>query len=163
MEPIFMGKVRYMSELLDLALQAAGGLECWRQVHNLYVHFSVTDALFPLKGYPEGVPEATMRIDTRTPSVIISPYTRPDYRGYFTPDRVWIEDRAGKIRVLPSPVICLTSSRRTRTLTGRLRSLRSLTTCRVRACKRDVCSADECRLPEYSLRSAVPLRIHPLY
>ena len=47
--------------------------------------------------YPEGVPETTVRIDTRTPPVIISPCSRPDRRGYFTPDRVWIEDRAGKI------------------------------------------------------------------
>jgi hypothetical protein len=90
-------RVLNMSELLDLALQAAGGLERWRQIRSLDVRVSVTGALYQIKGYPEGVPETTMRIDTRTPSVIISPYSRPDRRGYFTPDRVWIEDRAGKI------------------------------------------------------------------
>jgi len=45
-----------MSELLDLALQAAGGLERWRQIRSLDVRVSVTGALYQIKGYPEGVP-----------------------------------------------------------------------------------------------------------
>ena len=50
------GRVLYMSELLDLALQAAGGLERWRQIRSLDVRVSVTGALYQIKGYPEGVP-----------------------------------------------------------------------------------------------------------
>ena len=86
-----------MSELLDLALQAHGGLERWSGVQSLDVHVSLTGGLYLIKGYPEGVPNVTMRIDARRPAVIISPYARPDHRGYFTPDRVWIEDRAGRV------------------------------------------------------------------
>jgi hypothetical protein len=86
-----------MSELLDLALQAHGGLERWSEVQSLDVHVSLTGGLYLIKGYPEGVPNVTMRIDARRPAVIISPYARPDHRGYFTPDRVWIEDRAGRV------------------------------------------------------------------
>src|SRR5712671_463346 len=86
-----------MSDLLDLALKAHGGLDRWREVKSLDVRASLTGALYHLKGYPEGVPNVTVRIDTRRPAVTISPYARPDHRGYFTPDRVWIEDRAGQI------------------------------------------------------------------
>lgn len=58
---------------------------------------SLTGGLYRLKGYPEGVPNVTMRIDARRPAVTITPYARPDGRGFFTPDRVWIEDGAGRI------------------------------------------------------------------
>jgi len=86
-----------MNELLDLTLQAHGGLERWRQIQSLDVRVSLTGGLYLLKGFPEGVPDVTMRIDTHQPAVTISPYARPDHRGYFTPDRVWIEDRAGQV------------------------------------------------------------------
>ena len=85
------------NELLDLALKAAGGLDRWNKVQSIDVRVSLTGKLFQLKGLPEGVPECTMRINTRQPAVIISPYLRSDHRGYFTPDRVWIEDRSGQI------------------------------------------------------------------
>jgi hypothetical protein len=45
-----------MTELLDLALQAHGGLERWRDVQSLAVRVSLTGSLYRLKGYPEGVP-----------------------------------------------------------------------------------------------------------
>src|SRR5437868_9808471 len=86
-----------MSDLLDLALKAHGGLDRWREVKSLDVRVSLTGALYHLKGYPEGVPNVTVRIDTRRPAVTVSPYARPDHRGHFTPDRVWIEDCAGNI------------------------------------------------------------------
>jgi len=47
-----------MNELLDLVLQAHGGLERWRDVQSLDVRVSLTGGLYHLKGYPEGVPEA---------------------------------------------------------------------------------------------------------
>ena len=77
-----------MRELLDLALQAHGGLDRWRQVQSLDVRLSLTGGLYRLKGYPEGVPNVNMRIDAGRPAVTITPYARPDGRGFFTPDRV---------------------------------------------------------------------------
>ena len=47
-----------MSELLDLALQAHGGLERWREVQSLDVPVWLRGALYRLKGFPEGVPQA---------------------------------------------------------------------------------------------------------
>ena len=45
-----------MNELLDLVLQAHGGLERWREVQSRDVRISLTGGLYRLKGYPEGVP-----------------------------------------------------------------------------------------------------------
>src|SRR5712671_1004925 len=86
-----------MSDLLDLALKAHGGLDRWQEVKSLDVRVSLTGALYHLKGYPQGVPNVTARIDTRRPAVTISPYARPVQRGRSTPDRVWLVDRAGHI------------------------------------------------------------------
>ncbi len=47
-----------MSELLDLALQAHGGRERWREVQSLDVRVSLTGGLCHLRGFLEGVPEA---------------------------------------------------------------------------------------------------------
>jgi hypothetical protein len=57
-----------MSELLELALQAHGGLERWREVQGLEARVSLTGGLYRLKGYPEGVLNVNMRIDARRPS-----------------------------------------------------------------------------------------------
>jgi hypothetical protein len=75
-----------MSELLDLALQPHGGLERWREVQSLDIRVSLTDGLYRVKGYPEGLPNVNMRIDARRPAVTIAPYARTDGRGFFTPD-----------------------------------------------------------------------------
>jgi hypothetical protein len=87
----------HMSELLDLAMKAHGGLERWRQVQSLDVRVSTTGGLFRLKGYPDGMPNVNLKIDARRPAVTVTPYARPDGRGFFTPDRVWIEDGAGRV------------------------------------------------------------------
>jgi len=47
-----------MRALLDLALQAHGGLERWREVQCFDVRVSLTGGLYRVKGYPEGVPKA---------------------------------------------------------------------------------------------------------
>jgi hypothetical protein len=86
-----------MNDLLALAIQAAGGFDRWSQIQSLDVRVLLTGALFQRKAFPEGLPNITLRVDARQPAITVSPYARPDHRGYFTPDCVWIEDRAGKI------------------------------------------------------------------
>jgi hypothetical protein len=63
----------------------------------LDVRLSLRGGLYRLKGYREGVPDATMRVDARRPAVTITPYARPDGRGISRPDRVWIEDCTGRL------------------------------------------------------------------
>ncbi|MGB7664990.1 MAG: hypothetical protein WBL67_19825 [Nitrososphaeraceae archaeon] len=86
-----------MSDLLDLVLAAHGGLERWREVRYLDVRLSASGGLFQIKGHPEGLHDVIMRIETQRPAVTFVPFGRPDYRGHFTPTRVWIEDREGRV------------------------------------------------------------------
>ncbi|MFZ0555670.1 MAG: hypothetical protein WAM26_10300 [Nitrososphaeraceae archaeon] len=53
--------------------------------------------MFQIKGHPEGLHDVIMRIETQRPAVTFVPFGRPDYRGHFTPTRVWIEDREGRV------------------------------------------------------------------
>src|SRR5207245_10749588 len=77
-----------MSDLLDLALKEHGGLDRWHEVKSLDVRVSLPAALYHLKGYPEGVPNVTVRTDTRRPAATVSQDARPHQRCDFTPDRL---------------------------------------------------------------------------
>src|SRR5215472_1779774 len=68
-------------------------MEHWRKLIRLDVRLSVSGALFRIKGHPEGLHDVIMHIDPQRSAVTICPFGRPDCRGHFTPDRVWIEDR----------------------------------------------------------------------
>jgi hypothetical protein len=59
---------------LDLALNAHGGLDRWRQVQSLDVRISLTGGLHRLKGHPDGVPNALMHVRTRRVGVDVSPW-----------------------------------------------------------------------------------------
>ena len=87
-----------MPDLLDLALNAHGGLDRWRQVQSLDVRVSLTGGLYRLKGYPDGVPNTLMHVETRRIAVDVSPWIGMGTVGHFVPDRVWITD--GERRVI---------------------------------------------------------------
>jgi hypothetical protein len=58
-----------MNQLLDLAIEAHGGLERWRDIGSLDVTLSFSGfSLFRIKGYPEGLPNITARIEMRVRS-----------------------------------------------------------------------------------------------
>src|SRR5882672_9409657 len=81
-----------MSDLLELAMSAHGGLDRWREIKTLDLRMSLTGSLFRIKGYPEGVPNVLMHIDTQRIAVDTSPWTGVGTVGHFVPDRVWITD-----------------------------------------------------------------------
>jgi len=84
--------------LFELALNAHGGLDRWRQVQSLDVRISLTGGLYRLKGYPDGVPNTLMHVETRRIAVDVSPWIGMGTVGHFVPDRVWITD--GERRVI---------------------------------------------------------------
>jgi len=83
--------------LLDRVVEAHGGLERWHEVRYLDVRLTVSGGLFQIKGQPEGLHDVLMRIETQRSAVTFAPFGRPDCRGHFTPTRVWIEDREGRV------------------------------------------------------------------
>src|SRR5262245_15133092 len=86
-----------MNDLLDLVVRAHGGLERWRQVNTLDVRLSLAGALYRIKGDFQGIVDVNMKIAVERPFLSLTPYPRPDLRGLFTPERVWIEDMAGTL------------------------------------------------------------------
>ncbi|MCB8877843.1 hypothetical protein [Acidisoma silvae] len=85
-----------MSDLLELALNAHGGLERWQAVTSLHARVSLTGPFYRLKGQPDGI-KALLRINTRTPSVAITPFQGAGNVGEFRPDGVWITGNDGSV------------------------------------------------------------------
>jgi hypothetical protein len=85
-----------MIDLLDLALDAHGGLERWRQIQKLSARLSVTGGLWKIKGQPAGLPNVLLQLEIRRPWVTIAPFAG-EGSGHFTPDRVWVEDGQGNV------------------------------------------------------------------
>jgi hypothetical protein len=86
-----------MTDLLELAMNAHGGLDRWREIRSLDVRATLTGFLFTTKGYPEGVPDVLMKIDTKRVAVDVSPWTGAGTVGHFLPDRVWVTDGGRRV------------------------------------------------------------------
>ncbi|WP_409189248.1 hypothetical protein [Bradyrhizobium sp. RDM4] len=81
-----------MSDLLELVIEAHGGMSRWKRVRSISATVSISGALMTLKGFPEVLKDVTVSIDTGTPRTVVQPYGGIGRRGIFVPDRVWIED-----------------------------------------------------------------------
>jgi hypothetical protein len=65
-----------MSDLLDVAVHAHGGLERWHKAESLDVRVSLTDGLYRLKGYPEGVPNGQITWASARSASRVDPFSR---------------------------------------------------------------------------------------
>jgi hypothetical protein len=97
-----------MSELLDRAIAAHGGMPRWEQVQTCTAHLTVTGPLLAMKGVsgllgqPGG--ELWFRAATHAQRVTISPFEPTGRRGVFAPDRTAIETDDGHlIEERPNP------------------------------------------------------------
>ena len=86
-----------MNDLLDLAMNAHGGLDRWRTVNELDVRASLTGPMYAIKGQPQGTANVLMRVNARDPEVTVSPFGGSGFVGHFRPERTWITDRTGKV------------------------------------------------------------------
>jgi hypothetical protein len=86
-----------MSDLLDRAIEAAGGLESWHGVRAIDVVFNFSGGLLDLKGFP-GHHRPAVSVDAQKPRAVLQRlHGDPDDRWIFTADRVWIERRDGEV------------------------------------------------------------------
>ena len=92
-----------MIPLLELALDAHGGLTRWRQVKSIDLKLSIGGQLWHAKGLPQGL-NVALHVEPSRKLVVVSPFDGEDSTGYFTPDRVWVENAAGAVvQKLTSP------------------------------------------------------------
>jgi hypothetical protein len=85
-----------MSDLLELALAAHGGLERWHAQRTVCVEASVGGALWNSKGQAGLFETVTYEADTHVQKAVLSGFGAPGRRVRFTPARLVVEDAAGQ-------------------------------------------------------------------
>jgi hypothetical protein len=85
-----------MSDLVDKAIDAAGGMKRWREIETIDARLSLTGGLFNIKGLG-GIENILMHVDTRRPAVDTSPYGGVGHVGHYTEEKTWITDGAGEV------------------------------------------------------------------
>ena len=80
-----------MSDLLDLILQAHGGLECWKKFNRVTATAVTGGGLWPMKGAGLDPSPRVMTVRLHEEWASVSPFGQPDWHTVFTPDRVAIE------------------------------------------------------------------------
>lgn len=85
-----------MSDLLDLVLDAHGGLERWRQVRRLIVYAQVGGGTWGRCGR-ERVLSAHIELDPHAQRLVFHGYPAPDRRGVFDVSRTAIETADGEV------------------------------------------------------------------
>jgi hypothetical protein len=84
-----------MSELLDLALGAHGGLDRWRKFNKVSAMIVSGGGLLPMKGLEVDPKPLKATVTIHEESTVIGPFGQSDWRMMFAPERVVIETTAG--------------------------------------------------------------------
>jgi hypothetical protein len=86
-----------MSNLLDIVIEAHGGLERWSQLDAVSVHGVNGGALWALKGQAGVVDDVFIRARLHQERESHHPFGAADRRSAFTPERVAIETTKGDV------------------------------------------------------------------
>lgn len=87
-----------MSDLLQEMLEAAGGLDRWRQVETVIVKGEMGGLILDIKSDFDSNPVRTATITAGTPGLIVEPYLEKETRGVFGGDFVRIESLDGQVK-----------------------------------------------------------------
>ncbi|MFD4503714.1 hypothetical protein [Streptomyces sp. NPDC058457] len=86
-----------MSTLLDLVLDAHGGLQRWQDARTIHAEGSIGGLLWSLRGQ-EGILATTdATVDVQQQRLVFDGFTGPALRGLFTPGRVAVERQDGEV------------------------------------------------------------------
>ena len=86
-----------MTELLDLAVAAHGGLDRWHSYRGVSLELSVGGVLWELKGQTGLFANATYQAETHTQRATLGRFAAADRHVRFTPDRLVLETDAGEV------------------------------------------------------------------
>ena len=84
-----------VSELRDIVVEAHGGLARWKKLGTIEGAMSSTGLLWERKGWPDVFKNVRATADIREQRISFSPFTAPDLRSVYRPDRVTIERADG--------------------------------------------------------------------
>jgi hypothetical protein len=85
-----------MTELLNLALQAHGGLDRWNKVKAIKVAASITGAIWYVKSKGDFLKNVVLTAETRNERVTVD-FPGQDKRAIFEPNRIVIETADGTL------------------------------------------------------------------
>jgi hypothetical protein len=85
-----------MSDLLDLAVEAHGGLARWDELSSIKIDVSITGAILYVKGQPDVLKDIVMVADTHHERVTTT-FVSQDRTTLFEPTRVLIQGRDGNV------------------------------------------------------------------
>jgi hypothetical protein len=85
-----------MSELLDLAVKAHGGLERWNKVKSVKVAASITGGIWYVKGKPECLKNVVVTSETKVERLVMD-FPGQDKRSIFEPNRIVLEKVDGTL------------------------------------------------------------------
>ena len=85
-----------MTELLNLAVKAHGGLDRWKKVKAIKVAASITGAIWYVKGKPDFLKNVVLTSETRDERVTVD-FPGQDKRAIFEPNRIVIETANGSL------------------------------------------------------------------
>src|SRR5258708_14785880 len=80
---------KQMIPLLKLAIEAHGGLERWRQLHEIDFKLTIGGGLWQLKGLPQGLADVALHVEPADRLVTITPFGPEGAAGELTPEHVW--------------------------------------------------------------------------
>ncbi|GAA1932330.1 hypothetical protein [Streptantibioticus ferralitis] len=86
-----------MSQLLDLVLEAHGGLRRWKEARSIHAKGTIGGLLWSLHGQEGILTPADMTVDVQQERLVYEGFTSPGLRGIFTPDRVAVERPDGEV------------------------------------------------------------------
>ena len=84
-----------MNDLLQLAVNAHGGLRRWEQISRFRAAASITGAIWVLKGKPGLLGNVALEGETRGQRLKITPFPRPGQYATWEPYRQMIETTEG--------------------------------------------------------------------
>jgi hypothetical protein len=85
-----------MTDLLDIAVRAHGGLDRWNTVTSIQFAASITGAIWYVKSKPDALKDVRCHIDTTRERVVMD-FVGQDKRSVFEPGRVAIEHHDGTL------------------------------------------------------------------
>jgi hypothetical protein len=86
-----------MTDLLQLAVDAHGGLERWNELTSVAGRFSIGGAIWGFKGVPDVFGEITVALDLHAERVTIDPVAGPDTHTVFADGRLELRSGSGDV------------------------------------------------------------------
>jgi hypothetical protein len=86
-----------MTGLLELAINAHGGLDRWNQLASVEGQFSIGGAIWGFKGVPGVFSDIRVTLDLHAERVTIDPVSRPDAHTVFADGRMQLRSASGEV------------------------------------------------------------------